>query len=128
MAGAWGSACADLFHIALGGVRPSRGVEVTQGYTARAREQQMSDANPDQSPPEIPDTRSGAALASGRWSVVALVVCFIITAVLVPHAAHLPRWVEVELVIGGWWLVWVFALAYLLYRTCGVSDDAPYVN
>jgi hypothetical protein len=74
--------------------------------------------------PRITYTGARAALASGKWSVAALVVSFIVTAVLVPVAAHLPRWVEVELVIGAWWAVWVCALAYLLHRTCGISDDA----
>lgn len=40
---------------------------MTQGYTARASEQHRSDANPDQPPIEITVTRSGAALASGRY-------------------------------------------------------------
>jgi hypothetical protein len=74
--------------------------------------------------PRVTFSRARAALASGKWSVVALVVCFVVTGLIVPAAVRMPRWVEVELVVAAWWAVWVGGLTYLLHSTCGVSDDA----
>jgi hypothetical protein len=66
------------------------------------------------------------AAVSGKWSVAFLVLCFAVSGVLLPVAAHLPRWVEFEMVLGAWWLVWACAIGWLLYRGCDVADDMPY--
>ncbi len=65
---------------------------------------------------------SGPA-ASGKWSALALAACFLVSAMLIPHAAHLPRWIETEMVLGTWWLIWVGVIAWLLCRGCRVGDD-----
>jgi hypothetical protein len=61
---------------------------------------------------------------SGKWSAVCLAVCFAISAVLVPAAAHLPHWVDFELVLGVWWCVWWIALSWILVNGHWVEDDA----
>lgn len=60
---------------------------------------------------------------SGKWSALLLSVCFLASAVAIPVAAHLPEWIEFELVAGVWWLVWVLVLAYLLFNAHEVEDD-----
>lgn len=62
---------------------------------------------------------------SGKWCAAILVLCLAMSAVLLPVAAHLPRWVEFELVLGAWWAVWAIAVAWFLYRGCDVADDMP---
>ena len=51
-------------------------------------------------------------------------ICFAVSAVLIPVAAHLPHWVEFELVLAAWWVVWVIALSWLLVNAHFVSHDA----
>lgn len=52
---------------------------------------------------------------SARKAVLVLAGCFILAAILFPVALHQPRWIEFEMVIGAWWLIWVVALTSLLY-------------
>lgn len=60
---------------------------------------------------------------SGKWSALLLFVGFIVAAVAIPVAAHLPKWIEFEIVAGVWWLVWTLVLAYLLFNAHEVEDD-----
>jgi hypothetical protein len=61
---------------------------------------------------------------SGKVSAAILVACLALTAVLIiPLARHFPPWIDFEIVLVGWWLVWVIALAILLYRGSQISDD-----
>jgi hypothetical protein len=60
---------------------------------------------------------------SGRLAAAWLVVCLLLTAVLIPMALHLPRWVEFEIVLAVWWVVWFAVLTAFLYRGLRVSDD-----
>lgn len=76
-------------------------------------------------PPKITYTGSRLPSISGTWSAAILVLCFALSAVLLPVAAHLPRWVEFELVLVVWWLVWTVAIAWMLYRGCAIADDMP---
>jgi len=69
--------------------------------------------------------RYALSAVSGKWSAALLVLCFAVAGILLPVAAHLPRWVEFELVLGAWWVIWVIGIAALLYRGGHVSDDAP---
>jgi hypothetical protein len=62
-------------------------------------------------------------MLSGRWSSLLLFVCFIVSAFAIPVAAHLPKWIEFELVSGVWWLIWTLTLAYLLFNAHEVEDD-----
>ena len=60
---------------------------------------------------------------SGRASAAWLVVCFVLTAVLIPMALRLPRWVEFEIVLAAWWAIWLAVLTRLLYAGQRVADD-----
>jgi hypothetical protein len=83
-------------------------------------------------PSEARESRSRATLAesaklpmvSGRVSAGVLVICLALTAVLIiPLARRFPPWIDFEIVLGGWWLVWVIAIAILLYRGSRISDN-----
>ena len=73
--------------------------------------------------PRITLTRRIASVVSGKGSAALLVLCFALSAIILPVAAHLPRWVEFEMVIGAWWVIWTIALVYLLHKGCEVTDD-----
>jgi hypothetical protein len=60
---------------------------------------------------------------SGRLTALALMLCFVFTALAAPFAMHLPKWLEAEIVLGAWWAVWAIALSVILYRGTRVSDD-----
>lgn len=60
---------------------------------------------------------------SGKASAVWLVICFVLTAVLIPLVLRLPRWIEFEIVVGVWWVIWFAVLATILYRGQRVTDD-----
>jgi hypothetical protein len=60
---------------------------------------------------------------SGRLTALALLLSLGFTALVVPFAMRLPRWVEAEVVLGTWWLTWAVALATMLYRGQRVVDD-----
>lgn len=51
-------------------------------------------------------------------------ICLVLAGVLIPVAAKLPKLVEAEIVLGSFWLVWVIALTWLLFRGHKVEDDA----
>ena len=50
-------------------------------------------------------TKAHNVALSGKFTVGALGLSFAVTALVVPFSLHLPRWVEGELVLGGWWAV-----------------------
>jgi hypothetical protein len=61
---------------------------------------------------------------SGKASAAVLVVCFVLAAVLVvPLAWRFAPWIDFEIVIALWWLIWVVTLTAMLYRGHRVSDD-----
>jgi hypothetical protein len=60
---------------------------------------------------------------SGKASAAWLVVCFVLTAVLIPVALRWPTWVKFELVLAAWWVIWLAVLTALLYGGRRVSDD-----
>lgn len=63
-------------------------------------------------------------LVSGKTSVFVLLASFGMTALLiVPVAGRFPPWVDVEIVLGIWWLVWLVSLSYFLYTGRRISDD-----
>lgn len=61
---------------------------------------------------------------SGKGSALLIGVCLVLSAVLLPTAAHLPHWVEFELVLGIWWIVWFVLLSWMLFQGHEVEDDA----
>ncbi len=63
-------------------------------------------------------------LVSGKTSTAVLVACLVLTALLIlPLARRFPPWIDVEIVLGLWWLVWVMVLTRLLYSGSRVTDD-----
>jgi hypothetical protein len=60
---------------------------------------------------------------SGKASAAWLVVCFVLTAVLIPMTLRLPLWVDFEIVLAAWWTTWLLVLTRLLYTGQRVSDD-----
>lgn len=59
-----------------------------------------------------------------RKPIVLIVgLCFLASAILIPVSLHLNRWVEVELVLAVWWLVWFVVMSWLLYEGHAVDDD-----
>ena len=60
---------------------------------------------------------------SGRWSAVLLLVLFIAVAVVLPLALHRSAWVEAEIVVGAWFLIWTAVLAWLGYTGRSVDED-----
>lgn len=78
---------------------------------------------PPSDPPRITMARSQRSVLSGKWMVAILFLSLGIASTLVPIAAHLPRWVEFEMVIGIWWVIWAIALTAILYSAVGVADD-----
>jgi hypothetical protein len=74
--------------------------------------------------PKITFSAAHVTAASGKASAAILVLCFVLASVLIPVAAHLPHWIEFEIVFGVWWVIWSISLAVLLYRGSGLADDA----
>ncbi|OAI48733.1 hypothetical protein AYO44_18695 [Planctomycetaceae bacterium SCGC AG-212-F19] len=69
-------------------------------------------------------TRFRLPMVSGKTSALALMLCFVMTAIIVvPLAWKMPAWIEAEIVLVTWWGVWVVALALLLHRGWHISDD-----
>jgi hypothetical protein len=60
---------------------------------------------------------------SGKASAAWLVVCFGLTALLIPMVLRLPRWVDFEVVLAVWWVIWLALLTRLLYTGQRVADD-----
>ncbi len=67
--------------------------------------------------------RMVASPVSGRWTATLLLGCMVIVATGLSGALRLPHWIEAELVLAGWWAIWVVALTTLLYRGWRISDD-----
>src|SRR5262249_19710430 len=50
--------------------------------------------------------------------------CFLLAAIIVlPLTRRWPLWIEAEMVVVAWWLIWIAALTYLLHRGHKISDD-----
>src|SRR5579871_6372683 len=60
---------------------------------------------------------------SGQVAALWLVICLLLTAVLIPMALKLPHWIEFEIVLGIWWIVWFSVLSWFLYQGFQVTDD-----
>lgn len=94
--------------------------------TARAK------APPRQAPGQSPYrgrlrrlARAVAPPLSGQMTVLVTVMLMALIAGTVPTVLTLPRWIEWELVMGGWWLVWTGIFSVLLFRGWRVADDLP---
>jgi hypothetical protein len=102
-----------------------------EGTPATIRPNTLSDAPVDPERPR-PNRLSGMLSAgararlpgvSGRWSALVLLVLFIAVAVVLPLALHRSAWVEAEIVIGAWFLIWTAVLAWLGYAGRTVDED-----
>jgi hypothetical protein len=62
-------------------------------------------------------------LVSGATSAIVLVLCFGVTALLIPFAVRQKPWVDAEIVCAAWWLIWIVGLSRLLYTGHRVTDD-----
>lgn len=71
--------------------------------------------------PAVPPIRSRRI--SGKGTAALLVLCLLITAILVPFILRLPVWIEFEIVLTFWWLIWLVILTTLLYQGWRVSND-----
>jgi hypothetical protein len=60
---------------------------------------------------------------SGKGVAVRLVLAMALTAILIPAALKLPTWIEYEIVLAVWWMIWLGALTSLLYTGMRVTDD-----
>jgi hypothetical protein len=56
--------------------------------------------------PSRPVGRARLRRVSGRVAAVWLVICLLLTAILIPMALRLPRWIEFEIVLLVWWVLW----------------------
>ena len=76
-------------------------------------------------PPNRPSMSKRLRLpeVSGKWTVVWLLICFLLTGILIPIMLKLPTWIEFESVVGIWWILWRMILTKLLYKGEQVSDD-----
>lgn len=74
-----------------------------------------------------PRRRLGQALrlptVSGKASAAWLVFCFLLTAAIVPVFIRQPIWIDCEIVVAFWWLIWLVALTRMLYVGWHVTDD-----
>jgi hypothetical protein len=63
-------------------------------------------------------------MVSGKASALVLAACLLLTAgCIIPMAWGLPRWIDFEIVLAAWWVIWAAALARLLYGGHRISDD-----
>lgn len=60
---------------------------------------------------------------SGKGAAFGLVVAFLFTGILIPAVLRLPTWIEYEVVLLVWWVIWTAALTTLLYHGKRVADD-----
>jgi hypothetical protein len=72
-----------------------------------------------------PDPRP---LVSRKPIVLIVGLCFLVSAVLIPVSLHLNRWIEVELVLAVWWLIWFVVMSWLLYEGHAIQDDAEFAR
>jgi hypothetical protein len=73
--------------------------------------------------PPVLQRRTRLLRLSGKASAAWLVICFALTAVLIPMAFRLPHWVEFEIVLAVWWAIWLGVLTRLLFTGHRVTDD-----
>jgi hypothetical protein len=60
---------------------------------------------------------------SGKASAAVLIACFLLTALLIPLVLRKNLWIDAEIIVASWWLIWVVALTAILYHGHRVTDD-----
>jgi hypothetical protein len=73
--------------------------------------------------PPRPVGRARLRRVSGRLAAAWLVFCLLLTAILIPMALRIPRWIEFEIVLSVWWVVWLAMLTWFLFSGLRVADD-----
>ncbi len=68
-------------------------------------------------------SRAVASPVSGRATVAVLIGCMAVVAAALPRWLRLSPWIETEVVLGAWWLLWTVVLSTLLHRGWRLSDD-----
>jgi hypothetical protein len=63
---------------------------------------------------------------SGWTTGFLLFACFLVSALAIPLTLRLPQWVEAEIVLAVWWLIWVVVLSSLLYTRSLVGPIEPH--
>jgi len=69
---------------------------------------------------------AAAPKVSGSLTALVVTLSLVASAVLLPVAMHLPRWIETEVVLGVWWAVVATMLAVMLHRGFRLRDDYIY--
>lgn len=69
--------------------------------------------------------RSVAPPVSGTMAALVASMLLGLIAGVVPTTLELPRWIEWQIVMAGWWLVWAGAFSTLLYRGWRIARDMP---
>jgi hypothetical protein len=67
--------------------------------------------------------RAVAPPLSGRATVLVVALALALPAIALPFSLGLPRWIEAELVLAAWWLIWVATLSTLLFKGFRLSHD-----
>lgn len=63
------------------------------------------------------------AIVSGKTLAGIICLSCLFPLVIFPLALKLPKWIEAEVVIGSWAIIWGFILSFLLYKGWHVEDD-----
>jgi hypothetical protein len=108
---------------------------VSASITPAVRQRERDDAlvadplSPPASPFRVVLVRvSGRAVPrlSATTTTAVVAASLVATALLVPVALHLSRWIEAEIVLSTWWAMGAVALAVLLFRGARLADDYVY--
>src|SRR5438876_8394940 len=70
-----------------------------------------------------PERKVRLARLSGKATAAWLIGFLILIALLIPAVLRLPLWIDFEIVLAGWWLVWLIVLARLLYSGQRITAD-----
>ncbi len=60
---------------------------------------------------------------SGRSTALVMGAAFVVSGVALPLGLRLPPWLELEVVLGAWWLGIFSTLALLLYKNLRLAED-----
>lgn len=60
---------------------------------------------------------------SSAATVIVILACCAFTALALPALFSMPRWLEIEVVLGAWWLVWAVVLGVLAHRGRPLDRD-----
>jgi hypothetical protein len=70
-----------------------------------------------------PERKVRLARLSGKATAAWLVAAFFLAGLVIPSFLPFRLWIDVEIVLGVWWLVWLIVLTRMLYMGQRVSAD-----